>query len=184
VHLARHQGLHTEVDCSAPSYKYWHVIRSWILYLCQIQLCTKASRWTRCQCHCAQSHFVYSNRIRYASRPSQLPYHQFHVTRVAKTSRVSFTLATLPFDRKPAIVHLASPFAPSRSPYHSINTDSVGTHKSPIRPAALIISVHMDLPFQQAVDRSGRRMMSAEHTFKRPAPAMHGHAEPPRDLAG
>jgi hypothetical protein len=52
------------------------------------------------------------------------------------------------------------------------------------RPAALIISIHMDPSLQQAVDRSGCRLMSAEHTNTRPAPATNGYAEPPRNLAG
>jgi hypothetical protein len=52
------------------------------------------------------------------------------------------------------------------------------------RPAALIISVHMDHSLQQAVDRSGCRLMSAEHTNTRPAPATNGYAKPPRNLAG
>lgn len=91
----------------------------------------KASRWIRCQCHCAPSHLVYSIRIWYASKPSQSPYLQLHVTQVAKTSSAFLTHATLSIDRKPAIVHLTSPFAPSQSPNHNINTDSVGTHESP-----------------------------------------------------
>jgi len=78
----------------------------------------------------------------------------------------------------------------STSPSHSpllearitVSTQMRSGYTNPlVRPAASIISVHMDSPFQQAVDRSGRRLMSAEHTNKRPAPAMPGHAEPPRE---
>jgi len=132
VHLARHQGSHTEVYCSAPSYKHWHIIRSCeLVSRARSSSAIEASHWTRCQCHREPSLFIYSIRIRYASRPSQSPYLQLHATQVAKTSSASLTLATLSIDRKPAIVHLTSPFTRSRSPNHSINTDSVGTHRSP-----------------------------------------------------
>jgi hypothetical protein len=42
----------------------------------------------------------------------------------------------------------------------------------------------MDHWLQQAADRSECRLMSAEHTNTRPAPATNGFAEPPRNLAG
>ena len=185
MHLARRRGSHTEVDCSAPSYKYWHIIRSCTLVSCaRSSSAAKASRLIRCQCHCAPSHFVYSIGIRYAQRPSQSPFHQLHVIRVAKTSSAFLTHATLSFDRKPAIVHLALPFAPSHSPYHSINTDSVGTHSSPY-PASRVNHLR---PHGSSVSTSSRsEWMSIDERRtqnKRPAPAMTGHAEPPRDLAG
>lgn len=52
THLARQQGSHTEVDCPAPSYTYWHIISSCeLVFRARSSSTTKASRWTRCQCH-------------------------------------------------------------------------------------------------------------------------------------
>lgn len=102
------------------------------LVLCaKFSSAAKASHSTRCQCNCALCHFIYSIGIWYAQRLSQSLHHQLHVTQVAKTSSAFLTHVTLSSDRKPANVQLASPLTPSRSPYHSINTDTVGTRKSP-----------------------------------------------------
>ena len=67
-------------------------------------------------------------------------------------SSASLTPTALSVDRKPAIVHLASPFAPSRSPYHSINTDSVGTHNS-LYPVSRVNHLR---PYGSSVSTSSR----------------------------
>lgn len=118
-------------------------------------------------------------------RPSQSPNRQLCKTRVARMSSASLIHATLSLRQKATHCLPRLIIRHSSEARITVSTQMrLGTTDPIIRPAASIISVHMDHSLLQARDRSGCRLMSAEHTTKRPAPTIYGYAEPPRQPSG